>query len=144
MKKPLVISIILSIVIIASLGFLFLDYDKNQSIEIVNQLERDDIKAVAMLSIDNEWGNKQSAIITESFLIDGEPAPKIEIKYDPENPNYDNMSFNLSNAIKEHLQTYKSSEIAVIVIGLDDKKDFNIAIYGDNLKLSSLEWIWIN
>ncbi len=143
MKKPLVISIIMSIAIIVALGFLFLDDYKNQSNEIIHQLERDDIKAVAMLTINNDWGNEQSEIITESFLIDGKKAPKIEIIYDPKNPNYDNMSFNLSNAIKEHLQIYNSNEIAVIVIGLENKESLDIGIYGDNLKLSELVWIWI-
>ncbi len=50
MKKPLIISIILSIVLVASLGFLFLDDYNNPSNEIIHQLERDDIKAVAMLT----------------------------------------------------------------------------------------------
>lgn len=146
MKKPLIISIILSIVIVASLGFLFLDDYNNPSNEIIHQLERDDIKAVAMLSINNDWGNEQSAVITESFLIDGELAPKIEIKFAPENPNYSEMSINLSNAIKEHLETYNSTDIAVVVIGIEDKEKqkINIGIYGENLKLSLLEWIWIS
>jgi len=144
MKKSIITVICLFAVIIASLGLLFLDDYKNPSNEIVNQLQRDDIKAVAMLTINNDWGNEQSKIITESFLIDGEKAPKIEIKFDPENPNYDNISVNLSNAINEHLQTYNSNEIAVVVIGLEDKDDLNVAIYGDNLKLSELEWVWIS
>jgi len=150
MKKSLIISIIVSSIIIASLGLLFLDDDNNpfftnSSKKIINQLERDDIKAIAMLTRDDDWGNKQSEGITELFFVNDMLAPKIEIKYDPENPNYDNMSFNLSMAIKEHLKNYNSNEIAVVVIGFEEKEkeSLNIAIYGDNLKLSELEWIWI-
>ena len=141
MKKS-IIAIIFSVAVIVGLALLFLE-SYNPGHEIVNQLYRDDIKAIAMLNSDNDWGNQQSSLITESFLINGEKVPKIEIKYDAENPNYSEMSVNLSNAIQEHLQTYKSNEIAVIVIGLEDKEDLNIAIYGDNLKLSELEWVWI-
>ena len=144
-KKPLVISIIVSLALITSLGLLFLDdYYNNTDNEIINQLERDGIKAVAMLTIDDDWGNAKSKSITESFFVNDMLAPKIEIKFDAENPNYDNMSVNLSMAIKEHLNNYNSNEIAVVVIGLEDKESLNIAIYGDNLKLSSLEWIWIS
>ena len=141
MKKSF-LAIIFSFVVIASLGFLFLD-NYNPGNEIVNQLHRDDIQAIAMLSIDNDWGNEQSAFITESFFVNDMLTPKIEIKFDPENPNYSEMSINLSNAIKEHLKNYNSTDIAVIVIGLEDNEDLNIAIYGDNLKLSELVWVWI-
>jgi len=147
MKKPLTISIIVSLAIISSLGLLFLDdYYNNTDSEIVNQLERDGIKAVAMLTIDNDWGNAKSESITESFFVNDMRAPKIEIRYDAEDPNYTEMSVNLSMAIKEHLKNYNSNEIAVVVIGLEDKeKEFlEIAIYGENLKLSELEWIWIS
>jgi len=146
MKKSLIILIIVSTAIIASMGLLFFDDENNpffmdSSKKIINQLERDDIQAITMLTRDDDWGNKQSASITK--LVNDMQAPKIEIKYDPEKPNYSEMSINLSMAIKEHLKNYNSDEIAVIVIGLEDKEDLNIAIYGDNLKLSELEWIWI-
>jgi len=145
MKKSLTISIIVSLAIISSLGLLFLDdYYNNADTEIVNQLDRDGIKAVAMLTIDNDWGNAKSESITELFFVNDMRAPKIEIRYDAENPNYIDMSVNLSMAIKEHLKNYNSNEIAVIVIGLEDKDALEIAIYGENLKLSSLEWIWIS
>ena len=151
MKKSLIISVCVTAVILAALGLLFLDDDNNpfftdshSSKKIVNQLERDDIKAIAMLTRDDDWGNKQSTDITKLFFVNDTLAPKIEITYDPENPNYENISFNLSMAIKEHLQTYNSSQIAVIVIGFDEKENLDIGIYGDNLKLSELEWIWIS
>jgi len=149
MKKSLTILIIVSAGIIASLGLLYLDDENNlffmdSSKKIVNQLERDDIQAFAMLTRDDDWGNEKSASITELFFVNDMLAPKIEIIYDPENPNYSEMSVNLSMAIKEHLKNYNSNEIAVIVIGLEEKEHLNIAIYGDNLKLSELEWIWIS
>jgi len=153
MKKLSIIVILTPFIILGGVGLLFLDVDNNPffvdtdtSKKIVNQLQRDDIQAMVLLTIDNEWGNKQSVIITESFLIDGEKAPKIEIIYDPENPNYDNISINLSNAIKEHLTNYNSNEVAVIVIGFDEKEKelLKIGIYEDNLKLSELEWVWIS
>jgi len=150
MKKSLTISIIVSLALITSVGILFLEDDYNpfysdshSSKKIVHQLERDDIQAMAMLTSDDDWGNEQSESITELFFVNDMLAPKIEIKYDPENPNYSEMSVNLSMAIKEHLNNYNSTQIAVVVIGLEDKEDLNIAIYGDNLKLSELEWIWI-
>ena len=151
--KPIILSFGVAAVIIASLGVLYLDNENNPfftdshpSKKIVNQLERDDIQAIAMLTRDDMWGNQQSADITESFFVNDMLAPKIEIKYDPENPNYTDMSINLSMAIKEHLKNYNSNEIAVIIIGFEEKEKpaLEIAIYGDNLKLSSLEWIWIN
>jgi len=151
MKKSSIISICVCAAIIASLGLLFLDDENNpfftdSSKKIVNQLERNDIQAFAMLTRDDAWGNEKSASITELFFVNDMLAPKIEIIYDPENPNYTDMSINLSMAIKEHLNNYNSSEIAVIVIGFEEKeKEFlEIAIYGDNLKLSELEWIWIS
>jgi len=149
MKKSIIIAICVSAAILVSVGLLFLDDENNpffmdSSKKIINQLERNDIQAVAMLTRDDDWGNKQSENITELFLVDGKTAPKIEIKYDPENPNYSEMSINLSMAIKKHLETYNSTEIAVVVIGIEEKENLNIAIYGDNLKLSLLEWIWIS
>jgi len=140
MKKPLIISIIVAAVIVSSLSLLYID--DNSGNEIINQLKRDDIKALAMLTVDNEWGNQHSSSITESFLINGEQAPKIEIRYEPENPNYADIRYNLSTAINEHLKTYTSDEIAIVVIGFDEKKILdNLPI--DDDKLSSIHWLWI-
>ena len=125
MKKTLISSVVISIVLIASLGFLFLEDYNNNDHYIVHQLDRDGIKALVMLTIDNDWGNQQSASITESFLIDGMAAPKIEIKFDPENSKNADISYNVRMAIEEHLKTFQDNEVVIIFIGMDGKQIIN-------------------
>ena len=114
--------------------------DTHQGHVIANLLEEKEIKAIVMLTRDDTWGNGLSKSITNNYFIDGIHPPKIEIKYSPDNPNYFDVTHNLSMALDSHLQNYNSDQIAVIVIGFGETVEFfKESANFDNLSL--VQWI---
>jgi len=114
--------------------------DTHQGHVITTLLEQKEIKAIVMLTRDDTWGNDLSKSITDSYFIDGIHAPKIEIKYDPNNPNYFDVTNNLSMALDSHLKKYNLKQIAVIVIGFGETAEFfKESANFDNLSI--VQWI---
>jgi len=137
MKKPIIISIIVAGVILASLSLLFIEdkeikliYPTESHVELVgvqnataHLLEEDSIKALAMLTRADAGGKLMSKEITELYLINGLAEAKVEIMYDPKDPTSFDVLNNISKVLDSMLRGYEPQEIGVILIGIENSTE---------------------
>lgn len=153
MKKQMLVSIIVSVAIIGSLSFFFLvdqgiqvNYPSESQIILhgmtnatTNLLEKDNIKALAMITQGDKMGISFSKDVTNTYLTNGIAKAKIEIMYDPLKPQYFETTNNLSQAVKSLLNTYNPSDVGVILIG--DKHISELLEEADNFDaLKKVKW----
>ena len=131
MKKPTIISIIVSAAIIGSLAFFFL-VDQGMQVNYLsedqiilhgmtnattNLIDKDNIQALVFMTQGDDMALMLSKDITNTYLTNGMAKTKIQIIYDPLKPQYFDTTNNISQAVKSLLNTYNPSEIGVILIG---------------------------
>lgn len=153
MKKQLLISIIVSAAILGSLSFFFLvdqglqvNYPSESQIILhgmtnatTNLLEKDNIKALAMITQGDKMGLTLSKDVTNTYLTNGIAKAKIEIIYDPLKPQYFDTTNNLSKAVESFLSSYNPSNIGVILIG--DEHTSKLLEEADNFDtLKKVRW----
>lgn len=157
MKKPIIISIIVAAAIVASLSLLFLEdkeieliFPKASQVESVgvqnataNLLEKDNIKAMAMLTRSDASGKLMSKEITELYLTNGLAEAKVEIMYDPKDPTSFNVINNVSKVLESMLRGYEPQEIGVVLIGIENSTEILIEANNFN-NLQKIRWYGID
>jgi len=157
MKKPIIISIIVAAAILASLSLLFLQdkeieliYPTESHVELVGMqnatahlLEKDNIKAMAMLTRADAGGKLMSQEITELHLINGLGEAKVEIMYDPKDPTSFDVLNNVSKVLDSMLRGFEPQEIGVVLIGLENSTEILTEANNFN-NLQKIRWYGID
>ena len=157
MKKPIIISIIVTAAILASLSLLFFEdkeieliYPTDRLIESIGVqhatatlLEKDNIKAMAMLTRSDASGKLMSKEITELYLTNGLAEAKVEIMYDPKDPTSFNVLNNVSKVLDSMLRGFEPQEIGVVLIGIENSTEILIEANNFN-NLQKIRWYGID
>jgi len=161
MNRPIIISLVVAGIILTGLALLFFEdkYIADKNIELIyptqrqiesvgiqnataNLLEKDNIKALAMITRSDAGGKQMSKEITDLYLTNGLAEAKVEIMYHPEQPISFDVVNNISKVLESMLRGYEEQEIGVIIIGLE--KSPEILEYANNFEnLKTISWYGI-